>query len=89
MLQVTDKLYHTMLYQVTDKLYHTMLYQVTDKLYHTMLYQKEQLYFLFFLNFLFLSIIVLFFLLLFIRPLANICYREDVFLALGREVNLD
>jgi hypothetical protein len=45
--QVTDKLYHIMLYQltdimlyqVTDKLYHIMLYQVTDKLYHIMLYQ--------------------------------------------------
>ena len=45
MLQVTDKLYHTMLYHVTDKLYHTMLYQVTDKLYHTMLYQvTDKLY---------------------------------------------
>ena len=37
--QVTDKLYHIMLYQVTDKLDHIMLYQVTDKLYHIMLYQ--------------------------------------------------
>ena len=51
--QVTDKLYHIMLYrenhdlsQVTDKLYHIMLYrenhdlsQVTDKLYHIMLYR--------------------------------------------------
>jgi hypothetical protein len=26
--QVTDKLYHIMLYQVTDKLYHIMLYRV-------------------------------------------------------------
>ena len=39
--QVTDKLYHIMLYQVTDKLYHIMLYQVTDKLYHIMLYRAH------------------------------------------------
>jgi hypothetical protein len=45
LLQVTDKLYHIMLYQVTDKLYHIMLYQVTDKLYHIMLYQvTDKLY---------------------------------------------
>jgi hypothetical protein len=44
-IQVTDKLYHIMLYQVTDKLYHIMLYQVTDKLYHIMLYQvTDKLY---------------------------------------------
>jgi hypothetical protein len=43
--QVTDKVYHIMLYrvQVTDKVYHIMLYrvQVTDKVYHIMLYQVQ------------------------------------------------
>jgi hypothetical protein len=43
--QITDKLYHIMLYQVTDKLYHIMLYRITDKLYHIMLYQvTDKLY---------------------------------------------